>query len=98
VTHDDSGLLVPVRDVKALETALTRLLDSPDMRVRMGNAGRTRYERYFALTTMLRKTLAVYEAALRTEAARNPGLAFHAAGLAGLIRTWGGQERGAEAI
>jgi glycosyltransferase involved in cell wall biosynthesis len=98
VMHEDSGLLVPMRNVKAVEAALRRLLDDPALRVRMGNAGRIRYERHFALPTMLRKTLAVYEAALRTEAARNPGLEVHAVTLAGLIRTWGGQKHGAEAI
>ena len=98
IVHGDSGLLVPIRDVKALEAALVRLIENPALRVRMGDAGRTRYEREFALSPMLRKTLTVYEAAIRTEATRNPGLEFHAARLAGLIRSWGRQEHGAGAI
>ena len=98
VVHEDSGLLVPVRDVAAVKTALARLLESPALRVRMGNAGRARYEREFGLSAMLRKTLSVYEAALRTEAARNPALESHAAGLAHLVKTWGGQQHGAGAI
>jgi glycosyltransferase involved in cell wall biosynthesis len=98
VTHDNSGLLVPVRDVKAVEVALARLLDDPALRIRMGIAGRLRYEKEFGLPTMLRKTLTVYETALRIEAARNPRLNSHATRLAGLIGTWGAQEHEAEAV
>src|SRR5438477_71778 len=98
VTHEDTGLLVPPRDVTALRAALTKLLESPELRVRMGSAGRARYEKEFALSTMLRRTLGVYEAALRTEMNRNPGLESHAVTLANLMRTWGIQEHAADAI
>jgi len=37
-----SGLLVPPGDTKALREALTRLLENPELRIRMGDAGRKR--------------------------------------------------------
>lgn len=40
VRDGDSGLLVPPGDADALRAALTRLLDSPDLRRRMGRVGR----------------------------------------------------------
>ena len=39
VEHETSGLLVPLKDVKALTQALCRLLESQDLRQRMGQAG-----------------------------------------------------------
>jgi glycosyltransferase involved in cell wall biosynthesis len=98
VAHEETGLLVPPRDITALQAALTRLLGNADLRVRMGRAGRARYEREFALSAMLRRTLTVYEAALRTETKHNPGLEFQVTRLSDLIRTWGRQEHGVEAI
>lgn len=40
VRHEDTGLLVPERDVAALETAVSRLHDDPDLAARLGEAGR----------------------------------------------------------
>lgn len=42
VVHEETGLLVPVRDEAALAAALNRLVAEPDLRMRMGAAGRAR--------------------------------------------------------
>jgi glycosyltransferase involved in cell wall biosynthesis len=64
VVHENTGLLVPPRDVGAVREALTRLLGSAQLRARLGNAGRARFEKEFGLSSMLERTLNVYEAAL----------------------------------
>jgi glycosyltransferase involved in cell wall biosynthesis len=40
VLHERSGLLVPAEDAGALAAALARLIQSPQLRERMGAAGR----------------------------------------------------------
>lgn len=59
-----SGLLVPPGDVDGLARALQRLIDSAELRQRMGAAGRARYLAGFTLEEMTQRTLAVYRAAL----------------------------------
>jgi glycosyltransferase involved in cell wall biosynthesis len=98
VIHESTGLLVPRGDVRAVESAVNRLLESAELRARMGRAGRARYEREFGLSSMLRRTLSVYEEALRTEANTNPGLDVHAGTVASLIRNRYTQEPGVGAI
>ncbi len=49
VEHEESGLLVPPGDPSALADALARLAGNPDMRERMGKAGRDRVLREFNL-------------------------------------------------
>jgi glycosyltransferase involved in cell wall biosynthesis len=53
VVDGDSGLLVPAYDPPALAAALTRLLDDPDLRSRLGAGGRRRMEDCFSLETMV---------------------------------------------
>ncbi len=40
VSHEDTGLLVPPHDIKAIAGSLNRLLDSPDLGARLGANGR----------------------------------------------------------
>jgi glycosyltransferase involved in cell wall biosynthesis len=40
VRHEDTGLLVPPHDIKAIAGSLNRLLDSPDLGARLGSNGR----------------------------------------------------------
>lgn len=61
VVDGETGFLVPRGDVAILCDRLRRLLQDPGMRVRMGTAGRRRYERHFTFEQMLDKTLKVYE-------------------------------------
>ncbi len=61
VTHDETGLLVPVHDTVSLARAIRALADDPALRLRMGNAGRERVERDFAVTLMVDRFAALYE-------------------------------------
>lgn len=64
VDDGKTGLLVPTEDPPALAQAIAALLDNTDLRNRMGQAGRQRYEQLFALQSMTRGTIAVYEEAV----------------------------------
>ncbi len=55
-----NGLLVPVRDVDALVVALRKLIDDPELRLRMGEQSRLLVETAFSLELVLAQTLAVY--------------------------------------
>ncbi len=59
VRDGETGLLVPVRDAAALAAALERLLTDPDLRRRMGQAGR-RFAARFSVEGVVTDTLAVY--------------------------------------
>jgi glycosyltransferase involved in cell wall biosynthesis len=61
VVHEETGFLVPPRAPIALADALQKLIESPELRIRMGTAGRRRAERYFADEIICRQTLLVYE-------------------------------------
>jgi glycosyltransferase involved in cell wall biosynthesis len=56
-----TGLLVPPRDPTALAQAITRLLDDPDLRQRMGRAGRERVLQHFSVEQMVKRTQTLYE-------------------------------------
>ena len=61
VANGETGLLAPPENPAALAQAIATLLDNADLRMKMGQAGRRRYEALFALDSMTRGTLAVYE-------------------------------------
>ncbi len=60
-----TGLLVPPNDPDALVGALGRLLDDPDLRARLGAAGRERVIERFTWQVTARGTAACYDAILR---------------------------------
>jgi glycosyltransferase involved in cell wall biosynthesis len=60
VRHEDTGLLVPVKDSTALAAAIGRLLNNPDERRKMGVRGRERVIREFSQDRVIEATLAVY--------------------------------------
>jgi glycosyltransferase involved in cell wall biosynthesis len=53
VADGETGLLVPVCDPAALARALARLLDDPELRTRLGAAGRSLMEESFSLDAMV---------------------------------------------
>lgn len=65
VQDGHNGLLVPPRDSVALAAALKTLIDSPDLRKRMGAQGRERAEREFSNEQVIGETLEVYRQLLR---------------------------------
>jgi len=56
VVDGETGLLVSPREVDPLEDALCRLLESAELRQKMGEAGRRRVEERFALSRKLDQT------------------------------------------
>ncbi|NEU76498.1 glycosyltransferase family 4 protein [Hassallia byssoidea VB512170] len=65
VEHGKTGLLVPRKDVQALANALQTLIQSPDLRQQMGEAGRQKFEQEFTVERMINETKAVYEEILK---------------------------------
>lgn len=57
---DDAGIVMPPNDATALREALERLIDDPELRKRMGEAGRRKTQTEFSLETMCQKTFDVY--------------------------------------
>jgi glycosyltransferase involved in cell wall biosynthesis len=60
-----TGFLVPPHDETRLRGALARLIQSPELMHRMGEAGRNRFEKNFRIDAMVKRTLAVYRDAVR---------------------------------
>jgi glycosyltransferase involved in cell wall biosynthesis len=60
VVNGETGILVEPGNVPALRTALERLLADPELRRRMGEAGRRRAAEHFSWESVTRKTLDVY--------------------------------------
>jgi glycosyltransferase involved in cell wall biosynthesis len=53
VVNGLTGYLVPPQDAEALAEALTRLVDSPELRGKMGAEGRKRFEERFSTPSVL---------------------------------------------
>ena len=70
-----TGFLVPSGDAEAFRNGLAVLLRNPEIRRRMGDAGRRKYESEFTLDAMMRGTLAVYGKVLRGSDVVAPTLA-----------------------
>jgi glycosyltransferase involved in cell wall biosynthesis len=64
VLEGETGYLITRGDVDTLRMRLLSLLQSASLRVRLGHAGRRRYEAHFTFEHMMRKTLVVYDEVL----------------------------------
>jgi glycosyltransferase involved in cell wall biosynthesis len=64
VVDGETGLLVPPGSPEALARAMQRLIDDPQLRERVGAAGRRRALERFTEARMLRETAAVYAGAI----------------------------------
>src|SRR5690606_13721992 len=60
VVHEESGLVVPVRDSAALAAAIERLYRDPELRERLGAAARRRILVRFRIEDTTAETLALY--------------------------------------
>jgi len=65
VEHGKTGLLVPDKDVKEVAKALSTLIESPDLRQQMGEAGRQKFLEEFTIERMIDETRTVYEQVLK---------------------------------
>lgn len=60
IRPEETGLLVPPRDPEALAAALARLAEDPELRTRLGRAGRALAERRFGVDGVIRRHLELY--------------------------------------
>ena len=61
ICRDDvNGVLIPPKDVNALAAAITRLIENPSLRARMGNAGRQIVQQEFTSEQVCEQTLELY--------------------------------------
>jgi glycosyltransferase involved in cell wall biosynthesis len=61
VSHEVNGLLIPPKDVQALVRSIIFLIDNPQIRAKMGRAGRSLAEGEFSSGQVNKKTIAVYQ-------------------------------------
>ena len=69
VTHGENGLLVEPDDVRGFAAATLRLLENPELRRRMGRAGRRRVVERHSWRRSAEKLLSLYESLVREQAA-----------------------------
>lgn len=62
--HEETGLLVPVKDTQAFADAVIRLLDDDELRIRMGKRAREIALAEFSEEVHIQKLIKIYEAAL----------------------------------
>jgi len=62
-----TGFLVPPKDPGALAEALQKLIEDPELRWRMGEAGREKTLREFSLERMLDETEKIYAEVMNRE-------------------------------
>jgi glycosyltransferase involved in cell wall biosynthesis len=65
VIDGEVGLVVPPRDIDALAAALSRLINDPDLRRRLGTAGRRRVVEHFSAEKRIDRLEALYWRMLR---------------------------------
>lgn len=70
VRDGETGLLVPAGDEQALAAAIETLMDDPERRRRMGQAGRARVRKEFGIRAMVERTAEIYRAATASGAGR----------------------------
>lgn len=65
VEHGKNGLLVPFGDIDKLSTALATLISDPELRGRMGDAGRDKVLREFSKERITEETVQVWREAVK---------------------------------
>jgi glycosyltransferase involved in cell wall biosynthesis len=80
VTHEETGLLVPSRQVEPLAAAMLRLARRPDERRRLGAAGREAVRRRFDADRLVADIASMYHAGLDSKRGRRTASADTIAG------------------
>lgn len=70
VLNDETGFLVPERNVDMLMSSLRRLIENADLRMAMGKAGRLLVEQEFSIERVSSQTLDIYRQLLQIEGRR----------------------------
>jgi glycosyltransferase involved in cell wall biosynthesis len=65
VVDGETGFLAAPRDAESLAGALAKLIDSPELRRRQGQAARERVVKHFHEADMVRRTIQLYRELLR---------------------------------
>jgi glycosyltransferase involved in cell wall biosynthesis len=71
IREGETGFLVPTGDIRALVTAVARLLREPSLRTQMATAGRQWVQRYFTVEAMCRRHECLYARILSGSSSRN---------------------------
>jgi glycosyltransferase involved in cell wall biosynthesis len=71
VGHGQNGLVVPARDAAAFAAAIGQLIDSPELRRKLGDAGRQTVEASFSLPAVIRAYENLYRSAVMKIHVRN---------------------------
>lgn len=61
VVHNQTGLVIPSDDIHSLTKAITRLIESKDLREMYGTAGKNRFNSEFSIKNMIEKFEKLYE-------------------------------------
>ena len=61
IVDGKNGILVPAQDSKALANAFRKLISDPQLRQRMGKAGRETAVNEFSIEIVIQKTFSVYQ-------------------------------------
>ena len=67
IRDGDTGLLVPPGDPAALCAAFLRLLQSPELRAKLGASARQLYLRDFTVSVMCEKIAVVFQSIIRSK-------------------------------
>lgn len=73
VVDGQTGYLCPRGDMETLRNRLSRLLENPALRQRMGQAGRIRYLERFTMERLMGETMAVYRCITEQDVSRCKG-------------------------
>jgi len=74
IDDGDSGFIVPSEDVDAMVKKVSLLLDSPELRRKIGQTGREKMMREFTIERMVNALQDVYETCLAERSLKKPSL------------------------
>jgi glycosyltransferase involved in cell wall biosynthesis len=61
IVDDQTGILVPARDIDAMASAITRLVTDPDLQSRLGSSARQRTEQHYSAASYVARLDQMYQ-------------------------------------